>query len=262
MKRQPKITNTVSLTKLAKIDGAGRHSKYVAFSQLDAYTLPMVIGEVESVDGDYVKVIAIDNLETILVNRTSTTLWYIEPQQAEKWEKDIKRGNDWCIEPAEVPEIVAVQAQILADILPLAEEMGLDEHIEDLELDDTQFLADEYEAEQALEGEHHDERLIKPDLSRYIKLDYTTASGKKGLVSPDVVSLTVLAGLLHPDQWYAKLIQIATDFDDLTAGRGKDKWEINLANLQQRYGKLNPGQIRMNVGSIIRRILRNHGQSL
>lgn len=264
MKHQPKITNTVSLTKLAKIDGAGRRSKYVAFSQLDTYTLPMVIGEVESVDGDYVKVIAIDNLETILVNKASTTLWYIEPAQAEKWKKDIKRGNDWCIEPADAPEIepeiVAVQAQILADILPLAEEMGLDEHIEEMELDDTQFLADEYEVEQALEGEHHDERLIKPDLSRYIKLDYTTASGKKGLVSPDVVSLTVLAGLLHPDQWYAKLIQIATDFDDLTAGRGKDKWEINLANLQQRYGKLNPGQIRMNIGNLIRGILKRHGE--
>lgn len=259
MKHQITTTRTIQATKLAKLSGAGRNTKYVMFTMSNNPDNHIIVGEIEDISpsGLYT-VLASDNNETVVCAPT-TVMWWFDPALLPAWKKDAKANKGWLMALPESgvtidkpePEIVAVQAQILADILPLAE---------DLELDDTQFLADEYEVEQALEGEHRDERLIKPDLSRYIKLDYTTASGKRGLASPDVVSLTVLAGLLHPDQWYAKLIQIATDFDDLTAGRGKDKWEINLANLQQRYGKLNPGQIRMNVGNLIRGILKRHGE--
>lgn len=272
MKRQPKITNTIKLDKLAKIDGAGRRSEYVAFSQLDAYSQPMVVGEVESIDGNYVKVTAIDNLETVLVNRASTTLWYIEPAQAEKWKKDVKRGNDWCIEPSQEPAMWSVKDVVSSTydtedaaeavcppnhvVVPITKGLyTIEPTLEEPVIDDSEFLSDSYELDTI-----HDEPKIKPNLSHYIKADYTTASGRPGLVSPDTVSMTVLYGLTHPDQWYAKLIEISEYYKEPTAGWGKNKWDINLQNLEERYGKLNPGQIRMNVGTLIRTILKKHGE--
>lgn len=100
-------------------------------------------------------------------------------------------------------------------------------------------------------------KLIKADLDHYIKGAGTTNSGRPTVDIDDVVAKAMRGedvGVLYP--MVAKmLIIMGREF----IGRGKTKMEVTEDNLRLRYGKLNVGMQRMNLGNILRGAMNDLG---
>lgn len=101
------------------------------------------------------------------------------------------------------------------------------------------------------------DKLIKADLDHYVKGAGTTNSGRPTVDIDDVVAKAMRGedvGVLYP--MVAKmLIIMGREF----IGRGKTKMEVTEDNLRLRYGKLNVGMQRMNLGNILRGAMNDLG---
>jgi hypothetical protein len=100
----------------------------------------------------------------------------------------------------------------------------------------------EKEAAKAAEGEtgaEGSEKLLNPDLSRYVLHDTVTASGRKQIdIDDDVAKILREKTLEEVYSYTAKLC------------------EVTIKSLKERYETLNPGMQRMNLGNKVRAAMR------
>ena len=101
------------------------------------------------------------------------------------------------------------------------------------------------------------DKLINADLEHYIKGAGVTNSGRPTVDIDDVVAKALRGddlGVLYPR--VAAWLQL---MGRETIGRGAKKIEVTEENLRQRYGRLNVGMQRMNLGNILRGALNDLG---
>ena len=101
------------------------------------------------------------------------------------------------------------------------------------------------------------DKLIKADLEHYVKGAGVTNSGRPTVDIDDVVAKALRGddlGVLYPR--VAAWLQL---MGRETIGRGAKKIEVTEENLRQRYGRLNVGMQRMNLGNILRGALNDLG---
>lgn len=100
-------------------------------------------------------------------------------------------------------------------------------------------------------------KLVKADLDHYVKGAGITNSGRPTVDIDDVVAKALRGDDL--EVIYPKVAAWLKALGRDTVGRGSKKMEVTEDNLRTRYGKLNVGMQRMNLGNILRGAMNDLG---
>lgn len=101
------------------------------------------------------------------------------------------------------------------------------------------------------------DKLVKADLDHYVKGAGTTNSGRPTVDIDDAVAKALRGddlGVIYP-----KVAKWLKALGRETIGRGAKKMEVTEDNLRTRYGKLNVGMQRMNLGNVLRGAMNDLG---
>ena len=100
-------------------------------------------------------------------------------------------------------------------------------------------------------------KLIKADLGRYVRGAGVTNSGRPTVDVDDVVAKALRGDDL--EVLYPRVAAWLQLMGRETIGRGAKKIEVTEENLRIRYGRLNVGMQRMNLGNILRGAMNDLG---
>lgn len=101
------------------------------------------------------------------------------------------------------------------------------------------------------------DKLIKADLTHYVKGAGLTNSGRPTVDVDDVVAQALRGEDL--EVIYPKVAEWLKAMGREHIGRGSKKMEVTEENLRLRYGSLNVGMQRMNLGNILRGAMNDLG---
>ncbi|AUG85486.1 hypothetical protein SHab15497_00045 [Acinetobacter phage SH-Ab 15497] len=101
------------------------------------------------------------------------------------------------------------------------------------------------------------DKLVKADLDHYVKGAGTTNSGRPTVDIDDVVAKALRGDDL--EIIYPKVAKWLKALGRESIGRGAKKMEVTEDNLRTRYGKLNVGMQRMNLGNVLRGAMNDLG---
>lgn len=122
--------------------------------------------------------------------------------------------------------------------------------------------AEEFDHDVDLDGEDDEveEVRIRPDHEKYESHpDQPTASGRASYDMGDKTA-EELRGM-HLDEVYAYTYRVLAACEVEYIGRGKKRTKVEPGALEQRYGGLNKGMQRMNLGNVIRGAKATVGQA-
>lgn len=109
--------------------------------------------------------------------------------------------------------------------------------------------------------EHHgtvtEKPKLEPKLDRYVVGKGTTESGRPTIDRDDAVAQVLRS--LSLAETYAYVARVMLELEIETIGSGSRKMETGEADFRARYGHLNPGMQRMNLGNVLRGVLNRLG---
>lgn len=98
---------------------------------------------------------------------------------------------------------------------------------------------------------------LEPKLERYVVGKGTTASGRQTIDRDDYVAI-ILRGM-SLDDIYAYVVNVMVELNIEFIGTGSRRMETGEADFRARYGHLNLGMQRMNLGNVLRGVMGRTG---
>ena len=225
------LTNTLTVSKPAKVSGAGRKSTFIAFE------MPGINGAIVAkfleLHKSGIKVVTNDEeAENITLEHTQS-VWAVTPKQAEQWKLATAEGEIMDLEFVDAAE--AIKAKL------------------DAKSEEVEFDSNDVDADEEMEDEDEDGVRLYPKDENYMTI--TKANGKTSKVSNRDDVKDLFADVDDDLSIWAQIVMSeAEEHGVAEAGSGKKAWTLSVNAIAAKYGHLNRGMQRMNCGNLVRGI--------